>query len=35
MLRQFARGFRGYEEDTTDSETNFICQHLNDDKTVR
>ena len=35
MLRQFARGFRGYEEDVTDSETNFISQHLNDDKIVR
>ena len=35
MLRQFARGFRGYEEDITDSETNFISQHLNDDKIVQ
>ena len=35
MLRQFAQGFRGYEEDITDSETNFISQHLNDDKIVR
>ena len=35
MLRQFARGFRVYEEDITDSETNFISQYLNDDKIVR
>ena len=34
MLRPFARGVRVYEEDITDSETNFISQLLNDDKIV-